>query len=89
MRAIVTVLGQDKPGIIAAVTTELAAGGVNVLDISQTLMQEYFVMVMLVELSGEGDALAGLQARMDGVGQTIGVQIRLQREEIFQATNRI
>ncbi|MGI6317107.1 MAG: ACT domain-containing protein [Christensenellales bacterium] len=89
MRAIVTVLGQDKPGIIAAVTTELAAAGVNVLDISQTLMQEYFVMVMLVELAGEADTLSDLQSRMEEVGKAIRVQIRLQREEIFQATNRI
>ena len=83
MRAIVTVIGKDHVGIIADVTALLAQYGVNVLDISQTVLQEYFTMIMLV------DAFADLARTLDEAGAQRGLQIRAQREDIFNAMHRI
>ena len=86
MNAIVTVLGQDKVGIIAAVCNRLANYNVNILDISQTILQGAFTMVMAVDVTasfGElGKGLADLGAEM-------GLSIRIQREEIFDAMHSI
>ena len=79
MRAIVTVIGEDQVGIIASVCSLLAREDVNVLNISQSVLQEYFVMVMLVDLSD----------RLDKAGQERGLSIRIQREDIFNAMHRI
>ena len=87
MKAVVTVIGKDKSGIIAAVTGELAALGVNVEDISQTIMQEYFVMLMLIESKKAGVVEIG--GRLDALGKKIGVDIRVQHEDIFNAMHRI
>ena len=87
MKAIVTVIGKDKSGIIAAVTGELAAMSVNVEDISQTVMQDYFVMMMLVE--SKKVKLAEVGEKLASVGQKIGVDIRVQHEDIFNAMHRI
>ena len=87
MKAIVTVIGKDKTGIIAAVTGELSGLGVNVEDISQTIMQDYFVMLMLVE-SKTAEA-AEIGARLTALGAKIGVDIRVQHEDIFNAMHRI
>ena len=82
MKAIVTVVGQDRVGIIAAVCAKLAEFNVNVLDISQTVMQGYFTMMMATEVSGCNVPLAELAASM-------GLSIRVQREDIFQSMHRI
>ena len=87
MKAIVTVIGKDKSGIIAAVSGELASMGVNIEDISQTIMQEYFVMLMLIE--SKKAPLLDIGERMDKLGQKIGVDIRVQHEDIFNAMHRI
>ena len=79
MKAIVTVIGKDQVGIIASVCALLAGEDINVLNISQSVLQEYFVMVMLVDLSG----------RLDQAGQERGLSIRIQREDIFNAMHRI
>ena len=89
MKAIVTVMGKDTVGIIAGVCTELAAYQVNVLDISQTVMQGYFTMMMVVEVSGCTVPLAELCRAMDAKGQQMGLSIRVQREDIFEAMHRI
>ena len=89
MKAIVTVVGQDRVGIIAAVCSKLAEFTVNVLDISQTVMQGYFTMMMVTEVSSCNVPLAELAQRMDELGVQMGLSIRVQREDIFQSMHRI
>jgi len=89
MRAIVTVIGKDRVGIIADVTALLAQYGVNVLDISQTVLQEYFTMIMLVDASQCNVPFADLARTLDEAGAQRGLQIRAQREDIFNAMHRI
>lgn len=89
MKAIVTVVGRDRVGIIAGVCTALAEFHVNVLDISQTVMQGYFTMMMATEVSECNVPLAELATRMEAIGKDMGLSIRVQREDIFQAMHRI
>ena len=89
MKAIVTVVGKDRVGIIANVCTALANYNVNVLDISQTVMQGYFTMMMATEVSMCNIPLAELVTKMDEVGKEMGLSIRVQREDIFEAMHRI
>lgn len=89
MRAIVTVIGKDHVGIIADVTALLAQYGVNVLDISQTVLQEYFTMIMLVDASQCTVPFAALARTLDEAGAQRSLQIRAQREDIFNAMHRI
>ena len=89
MRAIVTVIGKDRVGIIADVTALLAQYGVNVLDISQTVLQEYFTMIMLVDAAQCTVPFADLARTLDEAGTQRGLQIRAQREDTFNAMHRI
>ena len=89
MRAIVTVIGKDRVGIIADVTALLAQYGVNVLDIIQTVLQEYFTMIMLVDASQCTVPFADLARTLDEAGTQRDLQIRAQREDIFNAMHRI
>ena len=89
MKAIVTVVGKDQVGIIAAVCVKLAEYNVNVLDIRQTVMQGYFTMMMAVDVSGSTCPLAELAQKLEEKGKEMNLSIRLQREEIFQAMHRI
>ncbi len=89
MKAIVSVIGTDKRGIIAKVTTALWEMNVNVEDISQTIMQDYFTMIMLVDLGEANLAFDGIDSKLKEVGSSIGVDIRIQSEAIFQAMHRI
>ena len=89
MKAVVTVVGKDRVGIIASVCTALAGFDVNVLDINQTVMQGYFTMMMVVEVSMCNVPLAELVTKMDVLGREMGLSIRVQREDIFEAMHRI
>ena len=89
MKAIVTVVGRDRVGIIAQVCMKLAQFQVNVLDISQTVMQGYFTMMMVVEVSGATCPVAELAQKLDEKGKEMNLSIRLQREEIFKAMHRV
>ena len=89
MKAIVTVVGKDRVGIIAEVCVALASYNVNVLDINQTVMQGYFTMMMAVDTSGSDIPLAELAKRMEEKGKDMGLSIRLQREDIFEAMHRV
>ena len=89
MKAIVTVVGKDRVGIIANVCTALANYNVNVLDINQTVMQGYFTMMMAAEVSLCSIPLADLVTEMARIGEEMGLSIRVQREDIFQAMHRI
>lgn len=89
MRGIITVVGKDKVGIIAKVCTLLSEENVNILDISQTIVQGYFNMMMIVDLNDANDELDILIDTLDKLGQEIGVSIRLQHESIFNSMHRI
>ena len=89
MKAIVTVVGKDRVGIIAAVCVKLAEYNVNVLDISQTVMQGYLTMMMVVDVTEANLPLALICQQMDAKGQEMGLSIRIQREDIFEAMHRV
>lgn len=89
MRAVVTVVGKDKTGIISKVSTFLAEKGVNILDISQTILDEYFAMIMLVDLSGAKEKLSVLAEECKQMGEKIGMSIHLQHEDIFNAMHNV
>lgn len=89
MKAIITVLGKDRVGIIAGVSSILAEANVNILDISQTIMQEYFTMMMMTDLSKMGLSLEELKEKLNDKGEALGVSIKLQHEDIFRSMHRI
>ena len=89
MRAVVTVTGKDKKGIIAKVSAFLAEKGVNVGDISQTILQDYFAMIMLVDISDIKVELSELAKECEQMGSEIGMSVRLQHEAIFNAMHNI
>ncbi|MBQ8882103.1 MAG: ACT domain-containing protein [Clostridia bacterium] len=88
MKAIVTVIGKDKVGIIAKVSGKLSELGVNVEDISQTIMQGYFAMMMMVEVKKESE-MPAISAHLEELGNQVGVNIRIMHEDIFNAMHRI
>ncbi|PLT33444.1 ACT domain-containing protein [Bacillus sp. V5-8f] len=87
-RAVVSVVGQDKVGIIAKVTTVLSENDVNILDISQTILQDFFTMMMIVDVTGN-ENLDRLQDLLNNVGDELSLKINIQLEEIFQAMHRV
>ncbi len=89
MRAVLTVVGKDKNGIIAKVSTFLAERQVNILDISQTILDEYFAMLMLVDLKKSTVKLARLAEECSELGKNIGMSIHVQHEEIFNAMHSV
>ena len=89
MKAIVTVVGKDKVGIIGNVCMALANFNVNVLDINQTVMQGYFTMMMAVDVSACNIPVAQLVTEMAAIGEQMELSIRVQREDIFHAMHRI
>ena len=89
MKAFVTVLGRDRRGIIAAVSAKLLEYSVNILDINQTILQNNFTMIMLVELEDPAVTIEQVSDAMDEVGRELGMIIRVQREDIFDSMNRI
>lgn len=88
-RAVVTVLGSDRSGIVAAVAGALADAKVNILDISQTILQGIFTMTMLVDLAGASEEFDVIQERLDELASALGVQITMQREEVFRYMYRL
>ena len=88
-KAIITVVGKDTVGIIAKVCTYLAENGVNILDISQTIVYGYFNMMMMTDISGATKSFAAISDEMEKLGEEIGVVIKCQREEIFEKMHRI
>lgn len=88
-KTIITVVGRDTVGIIAKVCTYLAENDVNVEDISQTIVQGYFNMMMIVDTGGSSKPYAGMVTELEELGDEIGVKIRCQREEIFTKMHRL
>ena len=89
MKAIITVLGTDKVGIIAKVCTYLADREINILDISQTIIQGYFNMLMIIEVNDTMDHCAEIADGLEKLGEEIGVVIKMQHEDIFNTMHRI
>ncbi|HIR87866.1 MAG TPA: ACT domain-containing protein [Candidatus Fimimorpha faecalis] len=88
-KAIITVVGKDTVGIIAKVCTYLAEANINILDISQTIVQGYFNMMMIVDINDSSKEFGSIVTELDALGENIGVKIRCQKEEIFTKMHRI
>ena len=88
-RAIVTIIGSDRVGIIAGIANVIAEANVNILDISQSVIREFFTMIMMVDLSGAKIAFSELSEKLTRKGEELGVRVEIQREEIVTAMHRI
>ncbi len=89
MKAVVTVVGKDKKGIVAKISNILFENDFNILDLSQTIMQDMFTMIMLVECGDNADALKSLNEKLKAAGDEMELSIHVQREEIFSSMHRI
>jgi ACT domain-containing protein len=87
-RAVVSVIGKDKVGIISRVTTVIAGNNMNILDISQTILQDFFTMMMIIDVYGN-EHLNKLRDELNLIGEEMDLKINIQLEEIFQAMHRI
>jgi ACT domain-containing protein len=88
-RVVVTVIGRDRVGIIAGVSGVLAEAGVNIVDISQTLMQDLFTMIMMVDIARATVSFDELQSRLASKGEELGMRIQAQREDVFSYMHRV
>ena len=88
-RAVVTVIGEDKVGIIAAVAVILAEANANILDITQSIMQEFFVMIMMTDLAKMTLPFDELKARLNKKGEEMNLKIDIQREDVFKLMHRV
>ena len=89
MKAIISVLGGDRPGIIAEISGCLYQHNLDILDITQTILSGYFTMVMMVDLTGMNVPYAEMTAALNELGEKLGLEIRMQRSEIFDAMHRL
>lgn len=89
MRIVLTIVGKDKVGIIARVSRTLAECNINIININQNIMQGFFNMVLIADMSNANVTLKEAQEKFAALGKEIGVEIRLQSEEIFTAMHRI
>ena len=89
MKAIVSVIGKDKKGIIAKVSGALYDMDVNIEDISQTILQEYFTMIMAVEICENAPRFDVIKSSLDKLGEKIGVQIQIQLKRIFDSMHKV
>ncbi|MDD4364893.1 MAG: ACT domain-containing protein [Synergistales bacterium] len=88
-RAVITVVGQDRVGIIAGVTAVLAEHGVNILDISQTIVSGFFSMITVADMSGCSVGFSELKKKLEAKGLELGVQVTIQHEDVFRYMHRI
>ena len=88
-KTIITVVGKDQRGIIAGVCTYLAENGINILDITQTIVDDFFNMMMIVDVAEMKKSHATVAEELAALGDKLGVQIKAQREEIFNKMHRI
>lgn len=89
MKSVITVIGNDSVGIIASIANILAEQNVNILDINQTVMEEMFTMIMMVETSKLKCGFSELSEMLSSYGKNAGLSVRIQREEIFNSMHRI
>lgn len=88
-KTIITAVGKDKVGIIARLCTFLAENNVNILDISQTITQDYFHMMMITDFSKAKQDFFNMKKKLEELGEEIGIKIQIQKEEIFDCMHRI
>lgn len=88
-KAVITVIGKDMVGILAKVSALCAKSGINVLEVTQSILQDLFVMVMLVDMTGSPADVATLAGQMDGLGQELGLKIHVMHEDIFNSMHKI
>ncbi len=89
MRIVITVLGRDKVGIVAKVATTCAEEKINIVDINQNIMEGFFNMVLLADMTDDGISFKAAQEKFARLGGEMGLEIRLQSEEIFKAMHRV
>ncbi|MDR1664756.1 MAG: ACT domain-containing protein [Clostridiales bacterium] len=89
MKGIITVLGKDRVGIIAKVCTYLSEQGINILDISQSIVQGYFNMLMIADFTASGERFIQISEELEKLGGEIGVKIKLQHEDIFNTMHKV
>lgn len=89
MKAVVTVIGKDKIGIISKVSSVLAEESINILDISQTILQDYFTMIMIVDLTDMNTSFKIIKNKLEDTGVEIGMSIKIQHEDIFDSMHKI
>lgn len=89
MKAIVTVIGKDKVGIVSEVSQQLTKDTINILDVSQTIMDQYFTMMMVVDLTASNSSFKDIKDNLTGLGEKIGVKISVQREDIFNTMHKL
>ena len=89
MKAILTVVGKDKVGIIAGVSQKLAELNINILDVSQTIMEDYFTMMMMLDLKECTEEFVNVQSILSKEASILGVEVKIQREEIFKSMHTL
>lgn len=89
MKAILTVIGKDRVGIIAGISSELQQLNINILDVTQTIMQGYFTMIMMLDLSNISCDFDKVKKSLLAKGQALGVDVKIQREEIFNSMHTL
>lgn len=89
MKAILTVIGQDKVGIIAGISEKLAELQINILDVNQTILDGYFTMMMMLELEKSTENIKDIQKKLSNEAKRLGVDIKIQREEIFKSMHTL
>ncbi len=89
MKAVISVLGKDKVGILASVSAKCAEYNVNIVDVSQTVMEDMFTMIMLLDIDGVSVRFGDFAATMQEYGKEIGMEIRVMHEDIFNSMHRI
>ena len=85
MKAILTVIGKDRVGIIAGISNELLNLNINILDVNQTIMDQYFTMIMMLDLKESNSNFETIKASLVIKGEELGVKVKIQREEIFNS----
>ncbi|MCI6693479.1 MULTISPECIES: ACT domain-containing protein [unclassified Clostridium] len=89
MKAILTVIGRDKVGIIAGISTELLKLNINILDVNQTIMDQYFTMIMMLDLKESSSSFDMIKSSLVSKGEELGVEVKIQREEIFNSMHTL
>jgi ACT domain-containing protein len=89
MRAVVTVVGKDKPGIVAKISAALFENGANIIDIQQNVLKDMFAMIVLVDISGCKAGCQGLAKALDKAGEELQMKVHTMHEDIFNAMHRI
>ena len=89
MRAVITVIGKDMVGILAQIAASCASHGINVLEVTQSILQDLFAMIMLVDITKSDVTVAAIAEEFDGIGKEMGLSIHVMHEDVFNSMHRI